>query len=130
MEADIWIGLMLIGISGIANACMDTLEHHYDTSIFKNWNKDYWHPKGASGNKYNYGDEREGRILWFGIYPKPILLGSGWHLFKSGMLWSGSFGVSVMVLDKWYMLIVGAIVYRLVFGGLFELFYKYILRRK
>lgn len=130
MEANIWIGLFLIMISGIANACMDTLQHHYTTSVFALWNPSYWNPRYASKYKYIRGNSQNGRILMFNLWPVPVLIFSGWHLFKSVMLYSWALGISIGVLGFTWWIVAGVFGVRFIFGSSFELFYKYLLRRE
>lgn len=37
-------GILCIAGASIMKAVADTLEHHYDTSIFKKWNSKWWNP--------------------------------------------------------------------------------------
>ena len=55
-------------LEGFFNAIMDTLVHHYSTSIFKNWDSSFWNPS----------------ISWKRKLPHwvPDALSDGWHIMK------------------------------------------------
>lgn len=82
----IYLGISLIVLAGYFEAIRDTIEHHFNTSIFrwKYFNQKFWNPDLSWLNKYN--DVK----LNYGVYvPKfylstTLLVGltDAWHLFK------------------------------------------------
>ena len=65
---------LLIILAGCFNGWMDVLMWHYDKSVFKYWNRNFWNP--------NYSWQAQ-RLMpaFFGI----VRL-DGWHIVKYGML--------------------------------------------
>lgn len=74
--------LLLITISGISKAIMDTLTHHYSKSIFARWDPLFWNPVLSWKNKYSDAIKLI-RKKWFGFVPVPVLFSDGWHLSQS-----------------------------------------------
>lgn len=86
------ISLLLIALEGLFNSVMDTLTHHYPSSVFKNWG-DFWNPAVSWRNKY--------------ILPKwiPDVFTDGWHLVK--LLHICSFLLAVVFYEaifQWWIL--------------------------
>jgi hypothetical protein len=61
---------------------MDTLAHHYPTSIFSNYNEQFWNPKISWKNKYKEGVKALGPAFFLstGLL---VAFTDAWHLFKS-----------------------------------------------
>jgi len=72
-------------LAAICNAVMDTLTHHYPTSIFNDMNPKYWNPQISWKNKYLDGVKAFGPAFFLstGIL---VAFTDGWHLFKSIMI--------------------------------------------
>ena len=78
----IYIAFILFIIAGMCEAVMDTLQFHYDKSIFKrNKNQLFWDPSFSWKNKYEDGDPLKGEKFFLS---KTFLVGftDAWHLFK------------------------------------------------
>ena len=120
------ISLIFIVLEGICNAIMDTLGHHYKTSIFAKWDSAYWNPSVSWVNKNRLPD-------WI-----PDTFTDGWHTIKffhicSWLLWGGFlvyYGVYAFTgsyfLDVAIIVVGSGIIRNLVF----KLFYDNILVRK
>lgn len=84
------ISLMIWIFAAVCDAIMDTLVHHYSSSIFWrpkiskywNWNK-FWNPEYSWRNKYVDGVPENGfkKLFWKINYP--VQLTDAWHLFKT-----------------------------------------------
>lgn len=75
---------LFICLAAICNAVMDTLAHHYSTSIFNNSNKQFWDASVSWKNKYIDGDKKKGRVRWTRFnFIKPVQISDGWHIFKT-----------------------------------------------
>jgi len=119
-------------LGGLFKAIMDTLQFHYNRSVFNKVDRrSYWDPQHSWKNKYlhgmaEYGPKFWGSTTWF------VFVTDGWHLFQ--MLFLLSMTVSLMAAPflelNWYWYIVTAITYRLILGGVFQLFYKKLLIKK
>lgn len=78
----IYIGFLLFIMAGACEAIMDTLQFHYDISIFKNFkNQTFWDPKISWINKYKNNDPLKGEKFFLS---KSLLVGltDAWHFFK------------------------------------------------
>lgn len=109
----------------MAKAVMDTLQFHYDSSVFP-INSNYWDASVSWANKYS-DVENLVRKKWLGI-PVPTLLTDGWHLFQSIFL-SLVFVAIIIYKPITDYILIDFIILRLVFGIGFILFYNKILRK-
>jgi hypothetical protein len=124
----LYIGLFLIILSGVAEAIMDTLQFHYDNSIFKKFkNQRFWYPGFSWMNKWKDGDPKNGE-RFLGSSTIFVALTDAWHLFKfihTQTLFLGLFFLAISNLT-----LLEAIIYfliaRISFGIFFSLVYKYI----
>jgi hypothetical protein len=64
------ISLIFMFFEGFFNSVMDTLDHHYSTSIFKDWNPYFWNPALSWKQKYELPD-------WI-----PDTFTDSWHIAK------------------------------------------------
>ena len=106
------ITLLLISLAAIFKAVADTLQHHFDTSVFAKLNPKFWNPVISC----NYA-----KFLPFTKYRL-----DGWHLANSGMI---VFFILAVVFASpvklwWLAIIICGVVFNLVFN----LFYNQILR--
>jgi len=126
------ISLLFWVLAAVSNAVMDTLNHHYYTSIFKSSNEkhnQWWNPDFSWKNKYTFGNKDYGRNM------KWIVITDAFHFFKGLMLMF--LVLSVLTFDNFYFLDfhivtvpIITLIYVLFWWAFFELFYKYILRNK
>jgi hypothetical protein len=124
----ILIGLFLIILSGMTEAIMDTLQFHYDTSIFKKFkNQRFWYPGFSWMNKWKDGNPKNGEKF---LGSSTIFVGftDAWHLFKlihNFTIFLGLFFIAVgcgtIFLTAIYFLIA-----RILFGLSFSLIFKLI----
>lgn len=108
------ISLSLILLASIFKAIADTLQHHYDTSVFRKLPFQYWNPNES----YKY----------IKFIPLTKFRPDAWHLANSAMI--VSFILAVIFYEqqlKWFWeLLIGGTTFNIMFG----LFYDVILRRK
>lgn len=111
--------ILFIALAGICNAVMDTLAHHFYTSIFNDlkFNPQFWNPLISWENKYS---------KWL-----PVAFTDAWHLFKSGMLTFLSIAITInftlALTHSGWDLFINFIIIRIVFGLMFDLFYDILL---
>lgn len=69
-------------LAAICNSIMDTLAHHYPTSIFVKYDPKFWNPKISWKNKYKDGVKAMGPAFYLstGLL---VAFTDAWHLFKS-----------------------------------------------
>lgn len=117
MLLNITIIFLCLYFAGLCEAAMDTLAHHYEQSIFKNMNPNYWNPTISGKNKWKNGDRNQGERFFLS---STLLVGftEGWHLFKMGrtlLLFA-----SIAALSNWII----ALLMMGLFKGVFTLYYK------
>ena len=79
------ISLICWVLAALCNAVMDTLAHHYPTSIFTKWDPQFWNPAISWKNKYKEGIKAYGPAFFLST-GMLVLFTDGWHLFKSMMI--------------------------------------------
>lgn len=74
-------------LAGISNGVMDTLQYHFSSSFFSDFNKNFWDATISWTNKYvvdgGIVTNKRRKIL---AVPIPVLFTDGSHLFKFLML--------------------------------------------
>lgn len=117
MILNIALVIICLYFAGLCEAAMDTLAHHYEQSIFKKMNPNYWNPAVSGANKWKNGDRTQGERFFLS---STLLVGvtEGWHLFKMArtLLLFGA----IAVLTGWVI----ALLMMCVFKGAFTLYYK------
>jgi hypothetical protein len=114
----ILIPTLLLIISGVCEAIMDTLNFHYHTSIFTKFNPQFWNPELSWKNKYVDGS----KIKKWAFKTVLVFTTDAWHLFKVlhtttfviGMFLTGYLGYSFL----WVLVLVA------IKKGIFELLMK------
>lgn len=133
--------MMLISIvcwilAAICNSVMDTLAHHYPTSIFTKYDEQFWNPKISWQNKYKGGQKILGPAFFLstGIL---VAFTDGWHLFKSSMI--VLLGVAVVTFPYTYSICIfkdvflnitaWLIILGVLWNSTFSIFYNKFLKR-
>jgi hypothetical protein len=89
---DYWVygkenySLMLISLAGISKGFMDTINHHYDGSIFYSINPKWFkfsNPFYSHTNKYIDNDFKKGRKKFLKCIPIPVMFTDLWRLSQS-----------------------------------------------
>lgn len=127
------LSFILIYIAGFCKAVMDTLQFHFQNSVFYNSIHKFWNPKISWLNKYSSISPLT-RKKFFKIIPVPVMLTDAWHLFQSIYLTTLFLGIllcpPVSVCDIYVVrVLISFIVLRLIFGLSFTLFYNKILKK-
>lgn len=81
-----YLSILFLMLAAICNAIIDTLDHHYHTSIFRyKCNPEFWNPTISWKNKYRNGAVSQGPAFFLstGIL---VAFTDAWHLFKSMMI--------------------------------------------
>ena len=122
-------------VAARSNAIMDTLAHHYSTSIFSDKDKYpeiIWNPEKSWTNKYVNGDKEQGfkkvRFLFWDVNIF-MFMTDKWHLYKSLML---VFMVNSIVTYRdlgWFWNLVMFAVYGVVWILTFNIYYNKILKK-
>lgn len=123
------LSLILLFIAGISKAVMDTLNFHYDLSIFENFKKqNWWNPAISWMNKYKDGDISKGE-KFPGSTTVFVWLTDAWHFFQHIMIFSLILSI-VLYLPFTPFLLLDFVILYITFTGTFELFYSKIFLRK
>lgn len=106
------ITILLISLAAIFKALADTLQHHFDTSVFSKLNQKFWNPVVSCDHA---------KFIPFTKYRM-----DAWHIANSGMI--TAFIVAVVFATPvkywWLSIIICGIIFNLVFN----LFYNQIFR--
>lgn len=97
-------------LAAIFNSIMDTLTHHFNTSVFKRLNSKWWNPNES----WQYNNNFLGVVRL-----------DAWHLFKFGMI-----GSICMAMISYHQILgnFSIFVLPIIWSASFELFYK-LLRK-
>jgi hypothetical protein len=68
------VSIFFIALAAMFNAVMDTITHHYESSIFRLNNRRFWDPSISWKFAKNF--------------PLTTMRMDGWHFAKVGMIWS------------------------------------------
>lgn len=116
--------LILVILAGITKAVIDTLAHHYSTSIFRKLDWKYWNPLVSCNNKYKNKRKIEGE-KFLGSTTVFMFLTDAWHLFQFFFL--NLMIISIFVYEPIINIWFDIPIFMVGLKGTFELFYKYIL---
>lgn len=76
------IPAIILILAGVSNNIMDTVDHHYSTSYFKDKNAQFWKKDISWKNKYKNWPEDQ-RLTYPGSKTWLAWTTDGWHLFKT-----------------------------------------------
>ena len=118
------ISIIFIVLAGICKAIKDTLNFHFETSVFKNLGK-FWCPAISWKNKY-----KDDLITpkFFGATTIFVWITDGWHLFD--FLQTIFSIVAIVVYSKIVFCIVDIFILYCIFSICFELFYRIFVMKK
>ncbi len=127
--------ILSIAFAAMCNAVMDTLVHHWEDSIFNNpdaYDEQFWNPQLSDLNKYKNRDPEQGEKFW-GSTTFFVWTTDAWHRFQFYMLSGiGSALICAMGIGQtpWWGYVTMFVGFRVLWGLVFELFYKYLLIKK
>jgi hypothetical protein len=109
------IAISLIILAASVKAMADTIDHHFDTSVFRNLNPRFW--------DLDISSDHAKRIFKYKL--------DAWHLSQSAMIVLMISAVAVHPFDRWHLhwaleILIAGITWNIVFNT----FYNKILRRK
>lgn len=106
-------------LAATCKAIADTLRHHFDTSIFRPLNRNFW-DTSISENKKLFWFTKYRLDAWhlansamivavvlFGVYAKPVFPWKALDFLSFGLLWNGTFNTfynHILKLDTWQTL--------------------------
>lgn len=109
-----------------SNAIMDTLSHHFRTSIFEGRNDQYWNPEISWKNKYVDGNVLKGRVKWnilgYEFNKHPSFL-DGWHFHKSLMMVCICGAIATYKSVGWQWDIISFLLYGTIWNSVFSYYY-------
>ena len=133
-----FIFLLLIFLSGVSNAIMDTLADHYGISIFSNkfFTQEFWRKNLSWKNKYKErGDTKIVNLIEKLDDGPLVFLTDGWHLFQ--MFWRVTLFFAILIARYttelnitgifWIDLIISFTIISTSYLGGFVLFYNKVL---
>jgi hypothetical protein len=114
------IGILVI-IAAISKAICDIISFHYDSSVFKNLNQNWWNPLMSWKNKYEWFPKSIS-LTW--LFSNPLVLFTdAWHFF--GFLERIALFICLAFPITWYYIPV----YYILFGLIFNLFFDKIFTK-
>lgn len=118
--------ILCFGIAGLCEAIMDTLQFHFESSIFYCFKKKFfWDPKISWYNKYKNKDPLAGP-RFPGSTTLFVGLTDAWHFFKllrNLFIVVGMF-IFLNTVIGWIWALIFVFLARIVFGLIFTLFYN------
>lgn len=124
----ITIPIILVIISAISMAVMDTLAHHYHDSVFNRFSEKFWNPAVSGANKW----KKDGRTPRFFLSSTLFVFTTeAWHVFKLIFLVT----IIISCIMAGYLSKNAGIAFlyglggRAIFGVVFTLFYKWFRRK-
>jgi len=125
------VSLIFIFLAAVCNSIMDKLQFHFSKSVFSASNSSWWDPSTSWRNKWKNGDSKQGE-KFFGSSTIFVFTTDAWHFFQSLMLLF--FTCAVVSYNPIFnfkaSFVVDAVIYRVLFGVVFELFWKYVWRKR
>lgn len=128
-------------LSGLSKSVKDTLDHHFDVSIFKYLNPYFWDSNLSWCNKWKDACPEEkgftekfwGSSRWF------VFLTDAWHLFDTIQSTCWQLALAICI-QKWgllgitcneYLYIIGLLlIIKILIGIPFELTYSHLFKKK
>jgi len=125
------IWLFLIAYSGYSKAVCDVLWFHFETSIFKDRDPQYWNPVISSENKYK--SKKWGITTFF------VFTTDAWHkyqFYRINLKYISLFIIALisilffkLLIYKLIYLIISFMLNRILFGLAFELSYRKLYKK-
>lgn len=126
--------LLMLALAAGCNAVMDTLQFHYDRSVFARWeaHRHWLDPRLSWRNKWRNGDPKQGEAF---LLSSTSLVGvtDAWHCAKS--LWTACIMLAIiapftkLVRLRWWGWALVFCGLEILYGGLFELLFSRGLAR-
>jgi hypothetical protein len=130
MIITIFLIIFFLIIASISKSIMDTVNFHFEKSIFSKFkNNLWWDQKQSWKNKYKNKDPLQGSAF-FGSTTFLVFLTDAWHFFQMLMLISlfiiPILSLSLCITLSWYWLIIIFFIIKIIFSIIFELFWSKI----
>jgi hypothetical protein len=126
----IYFALFLILASGFSEGAMDTLQFHFDRSVFSKMNILFWNPTISWKNKYKEGDPNKGEKFLFST-TFLVSLTDGWHCMK--LIRNITLFISLSFIGFLSLNLIELIILtstsRIIYGIGFWISYNYILKK-
>lgn len=116
----IWLSFLFFGIASMLNAVMDTLQFHFYSSVFSRRDPKFWDPA----------------VSWKGSYVLPFTKYKldAWHMSKSLMIIFQALACVILLFGDYdygfFRVFLILIIYGIIWNGVFNLFWNYLLVRK
>ena len=112
--------LILIVLGAFFKGVMDSLQFHYQNSIFRNLNAQYWDPSKSWRNKYKGGDPSLGP-KFIGSTTFLVWISDGWHLMQ--MFFLNSMILAIVFYTNIFNIWIDFIILTLLFKIIFQCLY-------
>ena len=119
-----YLTIIFLVIAAICKAVKDTLEFHYDYSIFAKCNAKYWNPLTSWRNKYK--EDLKTPKFW-GSTTIFVMFTDAWHLFD--FLQTLTMLLAIVLYGTMIYWAVDLVIFYVIFCCVFELFYSLIFKQ-
>ena len=125
----------LLILSATFKAICDTLQFHFETSIFNHntLNAWFWNPQLSWRNKYKNCEPEQGK-KFFGSTTIFVWTTDAWHMFQ--MLYLNCFFLCLalhidfgLIGEKWIVILINFAIIKVVFQSFFEVYFRAIIKR-
>jgi|DEB0MinimDraft_10_1074344.scaffolds.fasta_scaffold00044_43 hypothetical protein len=131
------VSTILIALAAIFKAGNDKALFHYSKSIFKNFNPMFFNNDISWKNKWKNGDKEQGEkfplsstalVMFTDFYH----LSNFFHtsFFQLAIISVFFFSLPIFHENMWIMIGLNFILFKVVYGGVFTLFFSYVFERK
>lgn len=125
------LAVLFVIVSGISESIMDKLQFHWSKTIFSinpnRFKPKFWNPKISWGNKYKDIETLKPRFI--GSTTIFVFITDAWHLFKffkNTSMFLALFCIGMINMDFIFTSLF-AVSLRIIYGGVFTLFYNKLL---
>lgn len=111
------ISAVILILAGLSNNIMDTVDHHYSSSYFKDKNAQFWDKDISWKNKYKNWPEDQ-RPAYPGATTFLAWTTDAWHLFKTIFL--SLFTLAIILYQRqrrWWLYLIDFIVLKIAFSA-------------
>lgn len=124
--------IIFIVLASICKAIKDTLNFHYENSVFRNCNANYFNPAISWQNKYktpqSYWETKNRKPKFFGSTTFLVFLTDAWHLCD--FLQTIFCIVAIVVYSNIVFCVVDVFILYCIFSVCFELIYRLLYVKK
>ncbi len=121
------ITIVFLIVAAIFKSIFDTLQFHYENSVFSKTSQKWWNPAISWKNKWKNDDPNQGE-RFFGSSTFLVCITDAWHFFQHLMIFC--IVLSIVTYVQIYNIWIDFFICYAIFTGVFELFFSKIFHKK